>query len=495
MNFWHEYPYTDFHELNLSWILKKMRQIDTRMTDFEAVNKFKFYGDWQITKSYPIWSIVSGEDDNGYLAIQNVPAGITLDNEDYWVKVANYSALYADVQRRIIAVEKDNEQLHEDNTQLHEDITETVELVNTTADTLRDEMADIRAEILKVLNYRKVIIFGDSYTDDAAYSRETFTQALTRMLAAYPLIQFQNFSLSSCRFSANLDTSYKNRINAVTSSFNSDEVTDVIILGGFNDRNYTIDEIQAGISAAVTNAHAKYPNARVSVGHYGWSGALPSEARELLYTRTIPAYRSAPMFGAAYMTNIEYTMHDYELFDDDRVHPNAAGNTEIARQVSMYILNNCCDVHYKYRNRHYSNMSYTATEYDVGSALDNDLVTIWFPGNTINFTSNTRTIANSSFTQWMQMTDVAAGKRQMFIGSWDTAMGLLPSLDLKGYLTRSQAPMFVDVSGITWVLSGGFLYAENKNVGMSSGDGWVPTTNIGAVQFAPGSITIPTLWC
>ncbi len=496
MNFWHEYPYTDFHELNLSWILKKMRQIDVRMTDFEAVNKFKFYGDWEITKSYPIWSIVSGEDDNGYLAIQNVPAGITLDNEDYWVKVANYSALYADVQRRIIALEEDNEQIHNGQDQMQQDIADMQQDITDTNELLATTTTELTTKILKVLNSRKILIFGDSYTDDAfrSDSRTPFSTALASYLSNYPLIQFENHSLDGGRFSDNITTTYSNRVNAITTAFNVDEVTDILFIGGFNDRNYTSAEIMTGIENAIANARTRFPNARISIGHMGWSGRLASDDRLLLATKTIDVYRNASTKGAGYMTNFEYTLHDYELFMSDGVHPDSEGIAELAKQVALYIISGTCDVHYKYRSRTYSSgMDFTSSTYTVASALDNDIVTIWVPRETINFTSSTRSISHTDYTQWLQMTNNIDGTRQMFIGNFDDAKMVLPILNINGYFTKSDNT-FIEASGITFVLSGGFLYAQSKSIG-SAGSGFLNTDNIKSQQFAAGAVQIPTLYC
>ena len=32
---WNNYKYTDFHELNLDWVLKKLKQLEDRVQDLE----------------------------------------------------------------------------------------------------------------------------------------------------------------------------------------------------------------------------------------------------------------------------------------------------------------------------------------------------------------------------------------------------------------------------------------------------------------------------
>ena len=68
--------------------------------------KFKFMGDWDITKAYPKWAIVNDTaTGNGYISIKPVPYGIELNNSDFWVKIANYDALYSAFEERVSALE------------------------------------------------------------------------------------------------------------------------------------------------------------------------------------------------------------------------------------------------------------------------------------------------------------------------------------------------------------------------------------------------------
>lgn len=96
----YEFPYTDPNRYNSDWILNKVRTMESEWSDFKILNSLKWKGAWNITEQYPVWSIVD-VNNNGYLSLQNVPSGIEITNSDYWVKIADYSALYAEVQTRI----------------------------------------------------------------------------------------------------------------------------------------------------------------------------------------------------------------------------------------------------------------------------------------------------------------------------------------------------------------------------------------------------------
>ena len=97
------YPYTDFHELNLDWILKVIRELQISMNTFVNVNTIK-YADpilWNITTQYEQNTLVQDADGMTYLSKIPVPAGIAINNTDYWLKVADFSQL-ADLIKRSI---------------------------------------------------------------------------------------------------------------------------------------------------------------------------------------------------------------------------------------------------------------------------------------------------------------------------------------------------------------------------------------------------------
>ena len=51
-NFLNQFPYSDFHEMNLDWILKELKNISNEMASFIASNKVVYKGLWDITKQY-----------------------------------------------------------------------------------------------------------------------------------------------------------------------------------------------------------------------------------------------------------------------------------------------------------------------------------------------------------------------------------------------------------------------------------------------------------
>ena len=94
MGLFDNFPYTNFHELNLDWILKILKEIQSTLEQFVAINSLK-YADpiqWDITTQYEKNTIVieplSG---TAYISVQAVPAGVAISNTDYWTPVFDLS--------------------------------------------------------------------------------------------------------------------------------------------------------------------------------------------------------------------------------------------------------------------------------------------------------------------------------------------------------------------------------------------------------------------
>lgn len=89
-DFINKFPYSDLHELNLDWIIKTIKDLDGRMTEFEAINAIKYEGIWDITKQYEPWTVVNNNN-YAYMSKKAVPVGIDITDQDYWLYVSMFS--------------------------------------------------------------------------------------------------------------------------------------------------------------------------------------------------------------------------------------------------------------------------------------------------------------------------------------------------------------------------------------------------------------------
>lgn len=93
MGLFERFPYTNFHELNADWLLKQMKELIAAMENFKATESLKFADPiiWDITTQYQKSTIVLDPTGNAYLSVKTVPAGVQLNNDEYWLEIFNFT--------------------------------------------------------------------------------------------------------------------------------------------------------------------------------------------------------------------------------------------------------------------------------------------------------------------------------------------------------------------------------------------------------------------
>ena len=99
----HKAPYTNFHDLNLDWIMDELNEFNTKLTNFVSLATIKYANpiQWNITSQYEANTVVVDSNGNAYLSVKPVPSGVALDRAEFWTKIGNFDELWADVKKAI----------------------------------------------------------------------------------------------------------------------------------------------------------------------------------------------------------------------------------------------------------------------------------------------------------------------------------------------------------------------------------------------------------
>lgn len=91
--FEHLYPYSNMHELNLDWIIQASKKLYADLETFKNLNSLTFADPilWDITTQYSRGTIVLNSTGDAYVSKKIVPAGIQLDNSEYWEEIFNFA--------------------------------------------------------------------------------------------------------------------------------------------------------------------------------------------------------------------------------------------------------------------------------------------------------------------------------------------------------------------------------------------------------------------
>lgn len=88
-----EYPYRNLTDLNLDYLEKKMNILQEIMDTFVTLNTVTFADPiiWNITTQYARNTVVLDTAGNAYLSKEAVPAGVQLNNSDFWLEIFNFT--------------------------------------------------------------------------------------------------------------------------------------------------------------------------------------------------------------------------------------------------------------------------------------------------------------------------------------------------------------------------------------------------------------------
>ena len=111
MGVFEQFPYTNFHDLNLDWILNVIKSLDKKIDAFVQENVLT-YADpiqWNITSQYAKNTVVvdpvSG---TAYMSIKPVPDGILLTNTNYWQPIFNYKETVTNLKKQIAGIDTED---------------------------------------------------------------------------------------------------------------------------------------------------------------------------------------------------------------------------------------------------------------------------------------------------------------------------------------------------------------------------------------------------
>lgn len=242
------------------------------------------------------------------------------------------------------------------------------ELNNLIIDNETYEIADSQARRdISLLKNRKFIFIGDSYAQ--GYTTNGIVESwITKTANILGLVK------NSTYYSNFLGgTGFKNAVNEKTfttlltdlSITDKESITDIVVLGGYNDKEYDSSEINVSIDLFISTAKTNYPNARIHIGEVGWSPSYQN--RQTLRTMIRDCYLNLNSRGAYYIENIQFAIHNYTWNTDNFGHPNEEGQKSIANALVGYLLTGRCSV----------DLGHKGSAFGGGSALvsvKNDLV-------------------------------------------------------------------------------------------------------------------------
>ena len=347
-----EYPYSNFNEYNLDWLIRTVKKLQDSMTDYEALHSITFGGIWDISKEYQAWTIVSDPvTNNGYLSLVPVPNNVLLTDTNYWLQISTYTDDLANIEARVDAIDDDiTDNIKPDITAIENDITDNIKPDITS---LQNDITSINNEIDELKKgHTALICIGDSYgLNDAGWSGwgyeiENDLPDLTVYVTA---------NGGSGFIGDPNERTYKKQLEDLLPSIDDPtEITDILIGGGYNDvsLNYTKAQLILAANDFMEYAKEHFPYAKVHFAFLGVDYNNNSMQQKLLSSALVYFPEICASAGIQYVQNAWAILLNKSLLfysagnPNNYFHPNTSGCQEIAKQLITYLFAGYFDVRY-----------------------------------------------------------------------------------------------------------------------------------------------------
>lgn len=270
------------------------------------VPQFAEPAQWSNTRTYEPLTIVMNKG-NSYTSRQFVPTGIDIANEQYWALTGNYNAQVEQYRKEV------------------SDVSDGLSAANNKINVLNSKVGELEKEVWEGI----YLCLGDSWVSEGT---------IAGIISKQKNLKLVNKAVSGAsftKFPTYVKTIAEEIADAVSEISDRSLVKLVTIVAGVNDvshhDNITQDNINTEAALAIDSIRSNFPNAEIvfatdapystdflSLSHYYYS---------LEQMQRVSYYRKAKFVNLCSMFN------DHSLYNDDNLHPNAAGYGYVASML------------------------------------------------------------------------------------------------------------------------------------------------------------------
>lgn len=356
--FFNGYPYTNYHELNLDYLLEKIKILEKNINDFISFNSLEWADPifWDISRNYEKNKIVVDKERNyGYVSIKPVPSGVPLSSDEYWSEIFSFVNSVIDVSyndRKITFLTQNNIETNDEyvtvlNVLGHDFKIKDNELWNS-FDALTDSFNNYKDKtdkrIDKLERKKRVILIGDSYSE--GYTPDgNVTSWSDIVTSSIKNVDFINLRIGGSGF-VNGTTFLQQLQNANIQDHET--IDEIYVVGGYNDIYYTPGVIESAIKTFSDYVSINFVNAKVYIGFCG--NYINDSSNVSKFGIVYYAYKNSCLNSTNlnYIDNLQYVLLNSTYFSSDGFHPNSTGQKVLGGYLREFIYNKKIDVQIPY---------------------------------------------------------------------------------------------------------------------------------------------------
>lgn len=214
--------------------------------------------------------------------------------------------------------------------------------INELNNTVSSNYTKLDNKINDVNNSRKTfnfsgntILIGDSYGD--GYTPDGNVTSWCKLVKNYLNLDDKCFAVTRGGAGFKNGTTFNSLLRESVGHFSDkNSVKNIVVCGGYNDANYSVNELILAIADFKTKANELYPEANVFIGFCGYNVDYTIRAKLL---NACDAYYSGCGYnGLTYLNGVENAIHSDAMVASDGVHPNTWGQESLAKSVTNALL-------------------------------------------------------------------------------------------------------------------------------------------------------------
>ena len=257
---------------------------------------------WNDTTSYEALDVVDNGQGTSYIAKKPVPAGTPLSDRKFWFLYGTTSGAIINLQNQIDAI-----------------------------------VSNVQDLMTTLPNNKNLLLISDSY-GMRPESQPTWTEILTSNLSNCRQKSAGGYGFTIGNFKSQL-MAFKSELTDTE----CDEVTDIVVGGGWNDAreltngSQTVSTLQAAIFDFVDYAVANFKNAKVWVAFIAWQSRDSVQLTDTSIANlraTQDVYNNSVYDNLNHIANASYPMKCTKLLDSSYFHPNPTGSSFLAHIIA-----------------------------------------------------------------------------------------------------------------------------------------------------------------
>lgn len=204
---------------------------------------------------------------------------------------------------------------------------------------INNNIANINAR-LNDINKRYFVFIGDSYGGMVSgINTKGWIDVIRTIIPSSNVIAY-NATGGSGFVNGTTYYSIISNLAADLSDEQRNKVTDVVALGGINDKEHPYENIKTAVTDFINKSRELFQNAIVNIGCLGWSNNYYN-SRNIAFNSWrayLDSCSKSPY--ARYLTGLEYAAHDYSKISSDGYHLIDSGIDCITKSIYNTLLGN-----------------------------------------------------------------------------------------------------------------------------------------------------------